>query len=798
MLLRPRLFGGLVILALGAVVLAQPPGGPGGKGKGGFGGPGFGRGGFAGPGMPGTAGLLRIPEVRKELVTTEQQNKQLDDLLAELQEQMRGSFGIDFRELQDLGEEERQRRFDAMRKKSEQSTKQGDEKLAKLLDAKQRERLDQLRLQREGVASFNRPEIAKALSLTSQQRDKVRTSQEFGPPGFGRGPGPRPGQREQAEILAILTPEQKTKWNELKGKEFKFPEFMGGFGPGGPGGPMGQTRKVVKQFDKDGDGRLNQTERQAARESLKKDGRRGFGRGPGGPGGPGFGPSGPGFGRDNQDPPRPGPRVSPKDVSPAKGDLYEPTVLRTLFIDFEDKDWEAALADFYHTDVEVPATLTVDGKRYDNVGVHFRGMSSYMGVPAGRKRSMNLALHFVNEKQRLYGYKTLNLLNAHDDPSMMSTVLYSHISRKHIPAPKANFVKLVINGESWGVYANVQQFNKEFMAENFGSSKGARWKVRGSPGGQGGLEYLGDDIEDYKRRYEIKSADDSKDWKAFIALCKTLNKTPPEKLEEALKQMLDLDGALWFLALDVALINNDGYWVRASDYSVCRDSNGKFHLVPGDMNEAFQGAMGFGPGGPGGPGGPFGPGGRGPGGRGGADGPPRRPDEPPRRPDGDKRRPDGEARRPDGPPRRPDGFTPASRFGLDPLVGLNNARTPLRTKLLAVPALRAKYLEYVRTIAEESLGWKNLGPVVGRLKALIEKEVEADTRKLEPYTAFQRAVADLPPAPGADRGGERGRRQGTSLRTFADERRAYLLNHAEIKKLAARADTPGAQEEKKP
>ena len=49
-------------------------------------------------------------------------------------------------------------------------------------------------------------------------------------------------------------------------------------GPGGPGGFMGQTRKLVKQFDKDGDGRLNKEERQAAREFLQKE--RAGGRGP--------------------------------------------------------------------------------------------------------------------------------------------------------------------------------------------------------------------------------------------------------------------------------------------------------------------------------------------------------------------------------------------------------------------------------------------------------------------------------------------------------------------------------------
>jgi molybdopterin-biosynthesis enzyme MoeA-like protein len=51
----------------------------------------------------------------------------------------------------------------------------------------------------------------------------------------------------------------------------------------------------------------------------------------------------------------------------------------------------------------------------------------------------------------------------------------------------------VINGESWGVYVSVQQFNKDFVKEWFETTKGARWKVPGSPGGRGSLAYLGDD-----------------------------------------------------------------------------------------------------------------------------------------------------------------------------------------------------------------------------------------------------------------------------------------------------------------
>ena len=125
----------------------------------------------------------------------------------------------------------------------------------------------------------------------------------------------------------------------------------------------------------------------------------------------GFGPP-PGFGGNEETASKPGPRIAPSEVAPFAGKpLYDPAVVRTLFLDFEDSDWEAEMADFYKSDVEVPANLTVDGKKYPNVGVHFRGMSSYFAVREGGKRSLNVSVDFADPKQRLYGYKTLNLLN---------------------------------------------------------------------------------------------------------------------------------------------------------------------------------------------------------------------------------------------------------------------------------------------------------------------------------------------------------------------------------------------------
>jgi hypothetical protein len=471
----------------------------------------------------------------------------------------------------------------------------------------------------------------------------------------------------------------------------------------------------------------------------------------GGGGGPGFRPG------SNQPPPEPGPRLSPADVrSYPDAPLYDVSTLRTFFFEFETPDWEKELADFHDTDVEVPAKLTVDGKTYRDVGVHFRGMSSFMMVGEGRKRSMNVAIDFAHKEQSLGGYRTLNLLNSHDDATFLRLVLFSQIAREYIPAPKANHVRVVINGESWGVYVNAQQFNKDFVKEWFDTSKGTRWKVPGSPGGRGSLAYLGDDAEQYKRIYEIKSKDNDRSWQDLIHLSKVLNETAPEDLEQALSPLLDIDGALRFLALDNVLVNNDGYWIRTSDYSIYQDEKGRFHVLPSDANETFvmPGGPGFGrgPGGPGGPrGGREGQGARGPGGAGGGGG--------------------------------PGGLGVGPRINgveLDPLHAANDQGKPLISKLLAVPSLRARYLAYVREIAEKHLDWQKLGPIVRSYESLIAADVEADTRKLDSIEDFRKGVAEE--APGAAASGEGPRRRAISLKRFAEERRAYLLRYKETKK----------------
>lgn len=516
-------------------------------------------------------------------------------------------------------------------------------------------------------------------------------------------------------------------------------------------GGRGAERKLLAEFDLDKSGWLNSSERKAARGAIQKSllerldlpkmggsggpGFPGFGgpAGPGRKGGPGRpGASGPGGpGAPTMPEAKTGPSIDKDSVSAIAGELYDPAILRTIFIDFEDKDWEQELEDFHNSDVDVAATVTVDGKSLPNCGIRFRGASSYVQVPDGHKRSLNVSVDMVDEDQRLLGYKTLNLLNGHGDESFMSTVLYAHVARQYMPAPKANFVRVVINGEYWGVYANVQQFDKQFLEENYGSKEGARWKVHGSPRGGGGLDYRGDDPAAYRHPYEQKSGGDEAQAK-LIELCKILDQTPADKLPALLEPICDVDQLLWFLAIDVGLMNSDGYWVRASDYNIYLDKNGKFHFIPHDMNEAFR---------------------------------------PPRGGAGGLRRggPGSEAPGTSDPLAASGQSNPLT--GLDPLTGLTDAQKPLRSKVLAVPKYREQYLNNLKTLTEKSLNWESLGPFVTAQASLISESMKSETRGLASYEIFAAATSDKESANSeAPRFGP----PRLSIREFIDGRHSFL------------------------
>ena len=217
----------VLLLLLVISVQAQPPGRQRGRGP-------FGR----GPTSP-LAFLVSMAEVQKELKVDAVQGKLLDALLDDLREQRgalrRGAFRRGFNGPRG----DRDEQFQEDRRHMQELNEQGEKLLATIFEPEQQARFNQLRIQFEGVRALDRDEITKVLGLTDAQLQVIREIRESDelPDGSRDGEVRRPGQRREADIVAVFTKEQKEKWDHMQGETFAFPPRSRWFGRRGFRGP---------------------------------------------------------------------------------------------------------------------------------------------------------------------------------------------------------------------------------------------------------------------------------------------------------------------------------------------------------------------------------------------------------------------------------------------------------------------------------------------------------------------------------------------------------------------------------
>jgi Spy/CpxP family protein refolding chaperone len=143
--------------------------------------------------------------------------------------------------------------LEELRKQAAERTKLEKTKLAEILLPNQMKRLNEIYIQQLGTRAFEDVDVVAELKITDEQKASLAKVREESRAQmselFAGGAG---GDREarQAKLaearkateektLAVLTADQKTKFEELKGKPFEMPENAGR-GPGGPGGAPGR------------------------------------------------------------------------------------------------------------------------------------------------------------------------------------------------------------------------------------------------------------------------------------------------------------------------------------------------------------------------------------------------------------------------------------------------------------------------------------------------------------------------------------------------------------------------------
>jgi hypothetical protein len=181
------------------------------------------------------ATLLGNENVQKELEIVADQKEQIAAIVDEARQGRRGGGRG-----QDLSDEERAK----LAKERADRAAAIDKKIDAVLVGPQKTRLNEIYVQALGTMAFSNPEIAKELGVGEDLQEKIATARrEAMQAAFqdGGGGGPEAFAKARAEsekaVMALLSADQKAKFEKMKGKPVSFD--LTTIGRGGRGGRRG-------------------------------------------------------------------------------------------------------------------------------------------------------------------------------------------------------------------------------------------------------------------------------------------------------------------------------------------------------------------------------------------------------------------------------------------------------------------------------------------------------------------------------------------------------------------------------
>lgn len=269
----------------------------------------------------------------------------------------------------------------------------------------------------------------------------------------------------------------------------------------------------------------------------------------------------------------------------AQNSFYDIQKIQKIEVEFSQPNWDYRLdtAKLGNGGYIMAKSVTINGTKFDSVGVKYKGSSSYDSSYAKNP------FHFALDKYINQSYQNITdvkLSNCYADPSLIREALSYQILQNYMECPRANFVQLYINGKYWGLFTNDEDINKDFCNQHFYSSKNTFIKCNpeSNPGPtiKSNLKYIQADSTEYAKYYELKSKNG---WYEFIALCDSVTNHP-----QNIESILDMDRAIWMLAFNNVLVNLDSYTgAFAQNYYLYKDKTGKFNPIIWDMNMSFGG-----------------------------------------------------------------------------------------------------------------------------------------------------------------------------------------------------------------
>lgn len=272
----------------------------------------------------------------------------------------------------------------------------------------------------------------------------------------------------------------------------------------------------------------------------------------------------------------------------AQNDFFDIEKVQQIHITFEDEDWRYMLDSLrYNGEELLPGTVLINDKEFKDAGVRYREGRAF--TPAAKRNGLYLKLDLNKAGQNYQGYSEVDLSDGVRDPSMMREVLAHEIAQPYVPSPRANFAKVFINEELYGVFTNVEVIGEAFLSKRFAETNGTLIAatpdyVVPAPEECRTKQYASLQVDNSAGCYQHNfTALQNPDWEALFQLAKTLQDKPAD-----IEKVLHVDKTLWMLAFNNVLANLSSYTGQYSpNYLLYRDERGRFVPIVTGFNFAF-------------------------------------------------------------------------------------------------------------------------------------------------------------------------------------------------------------------
>ncbi len=237
--------------------------------------------------------------------------------------------------------------------------------------------------------------------------------------------------------------------------------------------------------------------------------------------------------------------------------------------------------------------MEFDGQQVPDVGLRFKGNSSYFVSATTLRRPMKLDFDRFAEGKRFAGVESFNLSNTSFDPSQVREALAFWLFHKlDVPASRTGhgLVYLTVAGkydrEYLGLYTLIEEVDQHFLKKHFGNSDGLLLK----PSGMRGFAWLGESWDQYKGVCSPRMAERPELCRKVIEFARLINRADDATFRAKIGSVLAVDEFLRFVAVNSALVNFDSFLSTGHNYYLyVNPADGRIYFIPWDLNMSFGG-----------------------------------------------------------------------------------------------------------------------------------------------------------------------------------------------------------------